>query len=56
MALAEKITALRGIDDPVAYQKKYRDEWAGEWEKGFPGDKKIKISGNVLKTLNDCEA
>ena len=32
MELAGKIKAFQGIDDPVAFQKKLRDEWARGWD------------------------
>jgi bifunctional DNA-binding transcriptional regulator/antitoxin component of YhaV-PrlF toxin-antitoxin module len=32
MELAGKINAFRNIKDPVAFQRKLRDEWANGWD------------------------
>ena len=33
MELAGKIHAFQDIDEPVAFQRKLRDEWTREWDK-----------------------
>lgn len=32
MELSGKINAFRNIEDPVAFQRKLRDEWANGWD------------------------
>ncbi len=33
MELAGKIDAFKNIEDPVAFQRRLRDEWTQEWDK-----------------------